>query len=236
MAIAKSIRSAAKKAAPPTPPTDLESTQLRVSAPKLITGRFEVRGIAPYVQHAFSAKQQRVMEETQRAGQQARGKKIREPKDFEQLFRDAQHISDEKWCGIPATAFRNSLIDACRLVGFVMTRAKLSVFCIGDGLDINDGTPLVRIYGEPEAFKQPVRNDNGSADIRWRPMWRTWTAFPRLEWDSAQFSLLDVTNLLIRAGKQVGIGEGRPSSPNSNGLGFGRFEVNLDKPVEILTS
>jgi hypothetical protein len=32
-------------------------------------------------------------------------------------------------------------------------------------------------------------------------------------------------NLFLRAGLQVGIGEGRPNSPNSFGLGWGRFEV-----------
>jgi hypothetical protein len=33
-------------------------------------------------------------------------------------------------------------------------------------------------------------------------------------------------NLMLRAGQQVGIGEGRPDSPNSNGLGWGRFALD----------
>jgi len=199
--------------------------QLRISPPNLREGWFAIQGIAPYVGHAFSAKQQLVMEETQRAGQQAKVRKTRTPKDFEQLYRDAQHVSEEGWLGIPASAFRNAVIDACRLVGFVMTRAKLSVFTIADGIDKNDGTPLVQIHGEVRPIKLPVRNDNGSADIRWRPMWSKWHARVVLEFDEDQLSLADLTNLLHRAGKQVGIGEGRPNSPNSNGLGWGRFEV-----------
>jgi hypothetical protein len=110
-------------------------------------------------------------------------------------------------------------------VGFVMTRAKLSVFVEPDGFDRNDGTPLVRIVGEPHIHEASVRNESGVADIRWRPMWNEWSAVVRVTWDEDQFSATDVMNLMLRAGLQVGIGEGRPSSPNSMGLGWGRFEV-----------
>ena len=206
---------------------------LKITPPNLGVARFNIRGLSPYVQHAFSAKQQRIMEATQRAGQQSRGRKVRQPKDFEQLYRDAMHISVEGWCGIPAPSFRNAIIDACRLVGFRMTHAKLSVFVIADGTDSEDGSQLVKIIGTPQPYKAPVRNDSGVADIRWRPMWREWSAQVSIEWDVDQFSAIDLLNLMARAGKQVGIGEGRPNSPNSNGLGFGRFEVITDELMEI---
>jgi len=206
---------------------------LKITPPNLGVARFNIRGLSPYVQHAFSAKQQRIMEATQRAGQQSRGRKVRQPKDFEQLYRDAMHISVEGWCGIPAPSFRNAIIDACRLVGFRMTHAKLSVFVIADGTDGEDGSQLVKIIGTPQPYKAPVRNDSGVADIRWRPMWREWSAQVSIEWDVDQFAAQDLLNLMARAGKQVGIGEGRPNSPNSNGLGFGRFEVVTDELMEI---
>ena len=117
------------------------------------------------------------------------------------------------------------MISACRLVGIVMTRAKLSVFVEADGIDRGDGTPLVRIQGEPRIHEATVRNETGVADIRWRPMWEQWSADVRVTWDEDQFSATDVMNLMLRAGMQVGIGEGRPDSPNSNGLGWGRFEI-----------
>jgi hypothetical protein len=56
-------------------------------------------------------------------------------------------------------------------------------------------------------------------------LWREWEANLPLRWDADQFSATDVFNLTARAGLQVGIGEGRPSSPNSFGLGWGLFEV-----------
>jgi hypothetical protein len=184
-----------------------------------------IEGFSPYVQHAFSQKAQAQMEEAQRAGQRARSRKNREERNFEENYRSAQHRAHEGWLGIPAPAFRNAMIDACRLVGFVMTKAKLSIFVEADGIDANDGTPLVRIIGEPRIHKGWGRNSNGGADLRWRPMWEKWSADVPLRWDADQFSSTDVFNLMARAGLQVGIGEGRPSSPNSNGLGWGLFNV-----------
>ena len=36
----------------------------------------------------------------------------------------------------------------------------------------------------------------------------------------------DIVNLISRVGMQVGIGEGRPDSKQSAGLGFGLFEID----------
>ena len=215
---------------PPMTPEEIAAVtpvqKVVISPPKLLTAAVHIRGVSPYVQHAFSQKAQAQMEETQRAGTQARSRKNRAARDFEAGYLAAQHKSTENWLGIPAPAFRNAMIDACRLVGFKMTHAKLTIFVQADGFDANDGTPLVRITkGEPEVHKGWGRNANGGADLRWRPMWRTWEALPRVRWDADQFSSSDIINLMARAGLQVGIGEGRPNSPNSNGLGWGLFEI-----------
>jgi len=106
-----------------------------------------------------------------------------------------------------------------------MTHAKLSVFIEADGFDVDDGTPLVKITkGQPIYHEAAVRNDSGVCDIRARPMWREgWEAKVRIRYDADQFSLIDVSNLLGRAGMQVGLGEGRPDSKNSAGMGWGLF-------------
>jgi hypothetical protein len=198
---------------------------VRITRPRMRKATIPIVGISPYVQHAFSEKQRKQMEETQRAGQQARGKRTRNPKDFNEVYESAKHVAKDGWLGIPAPAFRNAMISACKLVGIVMTRAKLSVFIEADGIDEKDGMPLVRIIGEPRIHESFVRLANGSTDIRWRPMWEEWSANVPVTWDEDQFSATDVMNLMLRAGLQVGIGEGRPDSPDSNGLGWGRFEV-----------
>lgn len=199
---------------------------LVIQPPKFDRAVVHIVGSAPYVQHKFSQKAIDLMTERQRAGSQGeKSKRRREPKDFNEIYERAQHKAREGWHGIPAPAFRNSMIDACRLAGFAMTRAKLSLFVVPDGWD-NDGQPLVKIIGKPRIHEAAARNASGVADIRWRPMWEKWSAAVTIRWDARQFSATDVINLMATAGMQVGIGEGRPSSPNSNGLDWGLWDVS----------
>jgi hypothetical protein len=199
--------------------------KVTITPPNMQRAIVHIRGLSPYVQHKFSQKSQEIMEAAQRAGQQARSQKKREARNFEAGYLAAQHISSEGWIGIPASAFRNAMIDCCRLTDSKMTTAKMSIFIEAEGLDADDGTPLVRIIGTPEIHKGWGRNSNGGADLRWRPMWRVWEAYVSLRWDADQFSATSIFNLIARAGLQAGIGEGRPTSPKSKGLGWGLFEV-----------
>ncbi len=198
-----------------------------VRAPNIVQTRIRIRGTAPYVQAKFSHKA-RIKMMTDMATPKAakKGKSERPPRDYDDDFLQAQHIDQDGCNGIPAPAFRAAMIDACRTVGLVMTKAKMSVFVLPDGFDRDDGTPMVRIISEPpERMESLVRNDNGSADIRIRPMWRNWEAVLGLEFDADMITASSVVNLLDRAGRQVGVGEGRPFSKNSTGQGWGTFTV-----------
>lgn len=205
--------------------------RVEISAPNIQTVSFRIRGTTPLVIHAFSAKAKKQIRDTQIAGDKAKINKKREPKDFKALFEEAKHIADAGWCGIPATAFRGAMISACRVAGLVMTRAKLIVFVQADGFDKADFTPLVKITkGEPTYFEAAVRLDNGSVDLCARPLWKPgWEAVLKVDFDADQISLQDVTNLLMRAGLEVGICEGRPDSKKSCGQGWGLFEIVQDK-------
>jgi hypothetical protein len=192
----------------------------------------KIVGIEPYCQHAFPQKVRAMLEEQHRRGNQGKNtRRIREPRDFEGDYEQAMHKDIAAgWFGIPAAALRNAAISACRVAGFTMTRAKLSIWFGAEG-HAYDGTSLVRIYGktnkDPQPHRGAVRNESGVVDIRWRPMWmQGWWAMPKVFWDEDQFGMNDVLNLMTRAGLQVGIGEGRPDSANSNGLGWGRFELD----------
>lgn len=199
---------------------------IRVTAPNIQTAVFKIRGTAPYVQARFTEKAKREMMRKMEEGQRGRSKRERQPRDFDADFRNAMHISADGWIGIPASAFRNAIISACRLVGFKMTIAKLAVFVDADGFDIVDGIPLVRLdAGDAERVEMAVRNATGGPDIRVRPMWRAWGCTLRIRYDADQFSAEDLANLLLRAGQQVGIGEGRPDSKSSAGLGWGTFTL-----------
>ena len=123
------------------------------------------------------------------------------------------------------------MVAACRLVDFKMTDAKQCVYIECDGFDKDERIPLVRITkGKPEYFEQAVRNETGVADIRARPIWEEgWEAVVRVTYDADRFTLEDVSNLLMRAGSQVGIGEGRQASRKCVGLGWGAFEIASTK-------
>lgn len=212
-----------------------KSEQISITAPQFMYLDITIRGDAPYVQNKFSHKAKELMRLKQEAGSTDTGKKKRLPKDFEALYQGAQHKSSDGWVGIPASAFRNAMISACRIVGFTMTRAKLAVFIVADGFCSDDGTPLIRITkGKPSYCEHPVRNETGVVDVRPRAMWAPgWEAVVRIKYDSEMFTAEDVYNLMHRVGAQVGIGEGRPDSKKSSGMGWGTFQLVLKKIAEV---
>jgi hypothetical protein len=200
------------------------TSEVTISPPRLNTAVFKINGISPYMQARFSQKAANKIREQQEAGS-PKGKKERKPRDFTEEYEGAKYISEQGWNGMPAGAFRTAMIDCCRLVNFKMTFAKLAVFIEADGFDKLDGTPLVKINGEPTMSIEGVRNATGVLDLRARPQWREWSADLRVRFDEDQFSLADVTNLLSRVGLQCGVGECRPNSRDSTGKGFGLFKL-----------
>lgn len=199
---------------------------ITISAPNFQRVEVTLIGTAPYMQARFSAKAMQAMMAKMAAGSTARKGTKRDPRDFDEDFKQAMHISTDGWVGVPAAALRNACIDVCRMCGFKMTHAKMSIFVEANGHDVVDGAPLVRLDApEPERVDMATRNATGVADIRVRPMWREWRLNVVLRFDGDQFTASDVINLISRAGEQVGIGEGRPYSKSSNGLGYGTFKV-----------
>lgn len=204
----------------------IEMQHTVISPPKFQVAELYLRGTAPLLQQRWSKKAREALKGSMTAGSTAAKGKKRDPRNFEEDFRQAQYVSEEGWNGVPAGAFRNACIDACRMVGYKMTHAKQALTVFADGLDAEEGTPLVKILGDkPERSEMMVRVGQGKPDIRVRPMWRKWGIKLRIRYDADQFTLTDVVNLIMRAGIQVGIQEGRPFSKTGNGLGFGTFEI-----------
>lgn len=203
--------------------------KVAITAPNLVVSEFKIVGTSPMVQNKFGTRVLEDMAEKQAAGSSAKKKVKRDAKDFDACVREATHFSTEGWAGLPASAFRAGLISTCRLLGFPMTLAKLSVFVIADGYERDrfGVTPLVKITkGKPKRTDFAVRNATGVADIRPRPMWdEGWEATVRIKYDADQFTASDVANLLHRMGEQVGIGAGRHDSKESAGMGWGCFKI-----------
>lgn len=204
-----------------------------ISAPKFGITDFFIESTAPLVVERFSKKAELMAKMAE--GKSAGSKKNRDARDYEKEAEEARYRSAEGWEGMNAAAFRAAMISACRLVGFKMTLAKLSTFVEADGFDRNDGVPLVRVYGESHTYTAHTRNATGVVDVRSRPMYRNWAARLRVRYDTDQFKMVDVLNLVARCGMQVGIGAGRPDSKASAGCGFGLFQVvPTDREKEVI--
>jgi hypothetical protein len=203
-----------------------EKDVVRISPPNFQWIKLTLEGTAPLMQARFSAKAMQAMMSKMAAGSTAKKGGKRAARDFDDDFKQAMHISTDGWIGVPAAALRNACIDVCRMVGFKMTHARMSIFIEADGNDQVDGQPLVKLdAGKPERTEMATRNATGVADIRIRPMWRKWKLHIIVRFDADQFTSSDVVNLISRAGEQCGIGEGRPYSKMSNGMGYGTFRI-----------
>ena len=205
----------------------VQNQAVQIKAPNFHTIEVDIEGTAPFMQARFSQKAMLQMADKMKAGSTAAGKKVRSARDFDEDFEQAKHVSEQGWVGIPASAFRSACIRVCSLVGYKMTQAKMSIFFEADGIDRVDGIPLVKLISdvEPEKSMMATRNATGVADLRCRPLWRKWGASLRVKFDADQFTAQDVINLVHRAGIQCGVGEGRPFSKDSNGLGYGTFTI-----------
>lgn len=198
-----------------------------VTPPRMRVVKFLITGTAPLVINKFSNKAKELIRTAHKEGSASKSKKKREPKDFEAAYQGALRVSRDGWYGIHAGAFRNAMISACRLVGYQMTKAKLTAFINADGFDADDAAPLVKIInGEPHQFESMVRLPNGSPDVRVRAMFDPgWQAIVSVRFDEDQFTANDMVNLMARVGMQVGVGEGRPDSRTSTGMGWGLFDI-----------
>ena len=198
-----------------------------ISAPDFDVATFKIRGTAPLVVHRFSQKAKTGMIQGMCLGTPGRNtRKNRDKLNPEANYQQARYISRDGWDGFNAAGLRAAAISACRLVGFKMVLAKLSIFVIADGVDATEPEyQLIRIYGEPRMLESVGRLATGQVIPIFRPCYDDWRATIRIRYDRQQFTLKDITNLISRVGMQVGLGEGRPDSKNSPGMGWGTFEL-----------
>lgn len=200
-----------------------------IKAPNMAHLEFNVAGTAPLVIHRFDEKMRDEFRKKVIRGSEPTGKKRHEGRAIADICEAAKYLGETDgvyWEGFNASAIRTALISACRLVNFKMTLAKLSLFVVPDGYDIlTPSIPLVRINGTAKIDESMGRTSTGISMLIVRPMYFPWSATLRLRYDADQFSATDVTNLLLRVGEQVGIGEGRPDSKGSAGMGWGTFTL-----------
>lgn len=210
--------------------TEATKKAVSISKPNFGHATFNINGQDVLVIHRFSSKTKEQMKQKMETGKAAGSKKNREAKNTDDIFNEARYVSKAGWDGFHAGALRNALISACRLVGFKMTLAKLSIFVEADGYDAQEPQiPLIKIIGEPTKQEDMARVETGQPYVTVRAAYHGWKAQVRIRFDQDQFTLEDVTNLLMRVGQQVGLGEGRPDSKNSAGMGWGLFTIEEEQ-------
>lgn len=80
---------------------------------------------------------------------------------------------------------------------------------------------MVKIDGEPSMREDMVRVGMGTADIRYRGEFRSWSAEMVIRYNANVLSVEQVFNLFNTGGFAIGVGEWRPQRDGS----FGMFHV-----------
>lgn len=206
---------------------------------KIVKTRIAIVGDSPLIVHAWSEKAKRLMLEAQM--KIAKAKKAREAKDPFADFMDALYwltekpeektpeafeaaIEDGAKFGFPVTGIKQAAIASAYRAGFVKDMASMRGAFFINGVDSGDGQMAV-IEGLPEMREDMVRVGMGTADIRYRPMFREWKM--RLELshnDNGVFSLEQIINAINVGGYMCGIGEWRPERDGQHG----QFHVEVE--------
>lgn len=141
--------------------------------------------------------------------------KVREAREPEKEFVDATYIRPDGSYGFPAVAFKNAAVTACTsLKGYLTQTQARQAFHV----ESPDGDALVRIDGDPPVMRtDSVTVGQGSADLRYRPEFKNWSAVLRIRYNAGVLSASQIVNLINLAGFAVGVGEWRPERNGING-------------------
>lgn len=202
--------------------SDVAISRILIPRPNFQMLDVPIVGTTPLILHKWSEKAIAMIRDKQmKKAVSAKG-----AKDPEAEFNGARYISAEGWDGAPAVAFKAAMVGACRQTGkaISMTLAQRLFFVVPEAY-LPDGTPLVRIYGEPRIHESMVRVGQGIADIRYRPIYMPWSANLRIQYNADVISAEQVVNLLQLAGLAEGVGEWRPSAPRSYTGTFGCWMI-----------
>lgn len=183
-----------------------------------------VEGITPLLQHRWSEKARKMIEDKQ----QKKAQTTKEARDPELEFREAMYVvpghegepvGTEGIYYHPGAAFKQASVEACRVIGdktFPMTKVKSLFFVVGD--------PILT-FSEIVMRTDMARIGQGTSTPVYRPEFRGWGADVHVSYNSAAITLEQVVQLFALGGFHNGIGEWRPSSPKGKNGEMGRFRV-----------
>jgi len=186
-------------------------TEKAVEIPKLKidVAEFEIVGTSSLIVHRFGEKAIKMI-----ADKQTKKSKERPERNPEGEMKECLYMfSDGTRTGFPAVGFKAAMIRAGKMLEYVMKDLQQIIFVMPDEGD------LVEILGEYDLRTDMVRVGMGSADIRYRPEYKTWRAKLRLKYNSSQISAEQIAQLIDAAGFGCGIGEWRPEKSKTGNYG-----------------
>lgn len=184
---------------------------------------FGIAGISSLVMHQWDDKAKRVLRERQGG----RKTKDREKRDPQAEADAATYKCKDGTPGIPAIAFKSSLISAAHKdLGIEKTLVRKAVFT---GLaDPQQVLPIT--FSRVEVREDLVRVGAGQPDLRYRPYFFDWKCSLVLQFEPSMIRVEDLATLIERAGLTVGIGEWRPEK----GGEYGRFKIDEDTAFSVV--
>jgi hypothetical protein len=176
--------------------------------------RVTIESTSPMIQHQWSEKAKRAMRE-KGAGKKTKERSARDP---EGEAKSATYFTAKGEYGVPLLAVKSATIEAAHKdLGIEKTLVRKALF-----IKAPDATMVLPIKtSKPKVREDMVRVGMGSADLRYRPQFDSWTAVLEIDYDADLLQPADIVNLIDRAGFGVGICEWRPEK----GGEFGRFRV-----------
>jgi len=206
----------------------------------------QILGVRPLIVHAWDPKvQAQMLAKQMKLPVKSAKQRERDPKsEFEAaLYRIPEELGGGY--GVPAAAFKQSFVDACRHVDIAMTVAVGAFHVRGievdlppveledkEGNAIEVGTKtmeMIPIYGsEPKMRMDMVRLEGGSADMRFRPFFKEWRCLVPVQIAKGTLTPQQVIDLANRAGFHCGICEWRPFSKKSKNGNYGMFKIAVE--------
>jgi hypothetical protein len=197
--------------------TKIVDSKVQLKGLKIGHIKIPIKGTSPLIVHAWSKNAVDALE----ASHMGLPKNAKhEILVIETAYQEAKHISNDGWEGFPAVGFKASMVRAGKMIGMVMKDIQSAFFVIAD----DPISQLVRIIpGVSECRRDIVRLSNGSPDLRYRPIYKEWSAVLDIEFNQGVLSLDEIHQLVMAAGYGSGIGEMRPEKTK---YAYGRWEID----------
>lgn len=208
-----------------------QNEDMEIMIPKLELQTFTLKiiGDSPLIVHAWSEKAKKEMLDKQ----MKKATKGKEAKDPFMDFCNSMYWLSEKpknptmedvlkaKFGFPVVAFKSAAVDGGYQSGVLgkKTTARGAFQIVGEMAEIN---------GTPEMREDMVRIGMGTADIRYRGEFKSWSTILTIRYNERAMSLEQIINLFNIGGFSCGVGEWRPSKDGSYGMFHVASQGELD--------